>query len=575
MRRLAGELRSAIADGRFITAWSLLASVPLSVMLMAPIAPGGDLVRALGATSATWACFAAWLMLVAVGERGGRSRSARSAIVIAGVVASAALRPVLQDSWAHTFGLTTLPGWQLPLRSATNVVVWGAALGAIAIVQHMLGSLRATNARLRVVAKAIEGSRGRARSYEADATRAVRAAASELRNAVDALPSSVGADELKALASRFQARSRRLQEESADRADSVAAAERADASAPGHPYRHRHPHRMPFRLPPVGVVTGLYIVCLLPYALRSAGPAALLGGLAAVALGGLLLDSVPRRRTAIEHGSSSTLFVRLALVIGVGLSLLAAAQGTTPPLAALSAVAYAGCAVGAGLCAGALHALRREQRRLSGAITTAQRTTRESTRDTRAGLRRTAELLHRDGQGACLLASLTSPAPTAGDIADLRVRLRAVIQRMPSTFASDSELPAPDAETALIGLADLWGHVIDLRLDLTDAARTALRTSPWTADEVYDVAAEGLLNAVKHSAERRAEIVVDIATTGAGPRLRVRVTSFGPAVGAQLRPGSHVRSLGARLLAQHDGAVLEAVFPIRQEAAVVSPEHPG
>ncbi|MBN9630928.1 MAG: hypothetical protein J0I18_10000 [Actinobacteria bacterium] len=569
MSRFVGELRNAVGDGRFITGWSLLASVPLSVLLMAPIAPGGDLARAIGATSATWACFAAWLVLVASGERGSRSRSARSVIVIAGVVTSAALRPVLQDAWAHAFGLTTLPGWQLPLRSATNVVVWAAALGAIAVVQHMLRSLRVTNARLRVVATAMEGSRDRARSYEADARSAVRTAAAQLRNAVDTLPASAGAAELKALAVRFQAGSRRLQDQGADRAGTVPTAEQVGASPPPHP------HRVPFRIPPVGVVSGLYIACLLPYALRSASPAALLGGLTAVALGGLLLDTVPRRRTAIERGSSSRLFLGLALAIGVGLSLLAAVQGTAPALAALSAVAYVGCAVGAGLCTGALHSLRREQRRLSGAITTAQRATHEGTRDTRAGLRRTAELLHRDGQGACLLVGLSDPAPTAGDIAELRERLRAVIERMPSTFAAESDRPTPDPEAALLGLADLWRHVIDLRFELTDDARAALRSSPRSADEVYDVAAEGLLNAVKHSTERRAEILVDVAATGAGPRLRVRVTSFGPALGAQLRPGSHVRSLGARLLAQQDGAVLEAAFPFRREAAVVSPDHPG
>lgn len=568
MRRAAGEFRSALAGGRFLSAWSLAASLPLSLTLVAPIPPGGSPARALGATLATWACVALALSATAAGERAARSGPVRAAIVIAGVLVCAVLRPSVQDAWARTIGLPTLPSGQLPLRIATNVVVWVVALTALALLHGTLRSLRETNARLRLVASDLELSRERARAYETEAEEAVRAACAGLVVAIDRLGPPGTPDAVRSLtAPQFREWSHRLRD-LADRAAANVPCDRTDVSPP----RLR---RVPFRVPPAGVVPALYIACLLPYALRTTAPVAVLVGLGAVMLGGLLVDAAARRRAAVRQERNLRIFIGGSAIVGVGLSALAVQQGTALPLAALSAVAYSGCAVGAGMCAGALKALRSEQRRLSSAITTAQRTSHEDTRDVRAGLRRAAELLHRDGQGECVHFLLAFPAPSADDLAGLQRRLREVVAVVPAAFAGDAGRSAAEAEDALHALVALWGRVMDLRFEVPDAARTALRSSPGAAEDAYAVVAEGLLNAVKHAAERRAEVLLDVVATGAGSRLRVRVVSHGEATGARLRPGSNVRSLGARLLAGPDGAVLEAAFPLGRPVAVVSPEHPS
>lgn len=102
----------------------------------------------------------------------------------------------------------------------------------------------------------------------------------------------------------------------------------------------------------------------------------------------------------------------------------------------------------------------------------------------------------------------------------------------------------------------------------------ALQTAPWVAQDCYDLIAEGLLNAVKHGRERRAAVSLRCVASGAGPRLRARVSSAGQIPpGVRLRPSSRMHELGARLIAGHGQVVLEAVFPLATDPAVVSAEH--
>ncbi|WP_223848884.1 hypothetical protein [Microbacterium hominis] len=274
-------------------------------------------------------------------------------------------------------------------------------------------------------------------------------------------------------------------------------------------------------------MTVVYIACTLPYALRTSTPSELAVGLLAVALAGAIVDGVSRRRALARsaHAAAAT-YLGTAAGAGVLLSLLALADGHHGVVAVLPAVDYLAFSLAGGLCAGALHALRREQRRLSGAVAHAQRATREGARPVREGLRRTAELLHREGQGACVQFVLAHPAATPDEIALLQHRLGDLLHRMPSTYAAADG--GADA-AALAALTDTWGRVIDLDARVSPAAATALDRDPWAARDAYDVVAEGLLNAVKHSGQKRARVLLDVAPTGAGPRLRVEVRSFGAA----------------------------------------------
>lgn len=571
MRNLRRAAVRAFGGGRFLTVWSIAASLPLSLTVMAPTGVGIDTLTALPAMVATWLCFAAALTGIAAWERRGRSRRERAAVVTAGIVVCAAMRPVMQDGWLHLAGLPAPPSGQLPYRIATNIVVWMIVLSIIAVLDSSLRSLRRTNALLRSVAQELARAQDDAHALATDARNLLDRAQSTLDAAIIEMePTSAGV--------------RRLGDEWI-REWSHRLAELAEKKEAGNPRRARDgfgdradprsspsPRYVLFRLPPPGLVTLIYTVCLLPYATRTQTPLELLIGIAALAAGGAVVDFLPRRRAIarVPH-HASLLFMILSCVVGIALAALAAAQGVAPLLAAVSAIAYIGFAFAAGTCAGALHRLRSEQHRLSSAVADAQQLARAGTRPTRDGLRAAADLLHADAQGACILFALAHPTPDPDDIRRLRAELATVVSRLPEAFATADD---PRAHTSLTALFETWAHVIELRVDVDDEARDVLSSIPWVVRDCYDIVAEGLLNAAKHASERRAEVSIRRVTTGAGPRLHVRVSSPGIAArGTRLRASSRMQELGAHLVRIPGGVALEAAFALPLRAAVVSTEH--
>lgn len=571
MRRLAGAALSALASGRFMTLWSVATSLPLSLTVMAPVGYGIEPLSALPAVFATWVCFAMALAAVAVIERRMRKTRTRTVLVILGVLLCAAMRPVMQDAWLHLVGLPAPPVDQLPLRMATNVFVWAVVLSIVAVLEESLRSLHRTNTLLRSVVAALSRAQERAQAFALEARQLLDRARSALGTAIDDLQLTpvdvrrLGDEHVRAWSHRLAAL-----------ADTSDAGDESDVSAlfPGD-RTARQPalgRRTMFRLPPPGIVTVLYAACLLPYAVRTQEPVDLITGSAVLLLGGAIVDTVPRRRAiARTPRSAKRLFLLLSAAVGLVLSALAAGHGVAPTIAMVSAITYVGFAVAAGACTGALHELRREQHRLSSAVSHAQRATRAGTRPTREALRGTAELLHRDGQGACVVFAMAHAAPTSIEIRQLQHDLGAVVDRMPSVFADAHH---PSGQVSLSGLLDTWAHVIDLRTDIDDESFLALQMAPWIAQDCYDVIAEGLLNAAKHASERRADVSLIRVSTGAGPRLRVRVTSVGGVPpGTRLRASSRMHELGARLISRSGAVILEAAFPLTAEPAVVSAEH--
>ena len=566
MRVLARAAVGAVSSGRFLTAWSIAITLPLSLTVMAPVGMGVALMPAL---LATWLCFAAGLTAVALLERRALAARIHTVVVLGGVGLCGALRPVVQDAWLRLSGFDAPPSDQLPFRIATNVVVWLLVLGVVAVIVGALRALRRTNALLRSVAAALSQAQARTEAFAREARDLVSASTSALDAAIDAAPDSsagvrqLGAEHLRVWSHRLSA---------------LAENDRGKHEHPGPDASTEHPspprQRLSLRVPPRGVVALVYAASLLPYAARTQGPIDLLIGLVLLVGGSAIVDDVSRHRTLSRSPRrAAALFLGLSAVLGLALSALAIAQGVAPIVAAVSAVAYLGFALAAGLCAGALHDLRRERRRLSGAVADAQRVARAGTRPAREGLRGAAELLHRDGQGACVVFALAHPMPTPNALQRLRHDLRAVVDRLPQAFALAQD---PGGQVSLRGLFDTWAHVIDLRIDIDDEAHEAIATVPWIARDCYDVIAEGLLNAAKHGTERRAEVSLSQVATGAGPQLRVRVSSVGTAPrGAVLRASSRVHELGARLLPGGEGVTLEASFPLAAAPVVVSAEHRG
>ena len=257
------------------------------------------------------------------------------------------------------------------------------------------------------------------------------------------------------------------------------------------------------------------------------------------------------------------------------LALVALACGAPLGRALIAARVYAVVALGVAACAGVLRALRVEQRRLSGVVATAQRAARAGTRPAREALDEAAELLHRDLQGRCAVFALEHSEPSPDERAMLVAQLRDALDEVGDVFARGRRVDP----VSLDAIVATWGRVIDLSVSVTPRAQAAFDAGDPAARDAYDIVSEGVLNAVKHTGQRRADVAVDVVSTGAGAVLAVRVRSFGslPA-GAQLRPASRVASLGAVLSATPDGAVLEARLPLSgasPAAAVVSAEHGG
>ncbi|WP_336633312.1 MULTISPECIES: hypothetical protein [unclassified Microbacterium] len=600
MNRLARAVRGALGGGRFVSVWSALVVAPLSLTIMSPVGAGIDVARAFPATAGATLALLAGLGVVALCERCIRRPAARIAVVVAGVVVCAALRPLAQDQWAAALALPTPAGSQLPFRIATNVVVWPVVLTAVAVLVRSMHALRRTNALLRDVARELAGARDRAVLADRAARAQVEAAAVDLQRGVDDLAERADAGAVRRLAADgFRAWTLRLQDladepaspvllDAPDAPDApvflgapdtpvfvdepVLADEPAAPTVPDPSDARRTTHRrgrILLRVPPRGVVTVLYTACTLPFAMRTTAPAALVAGIVVVCALGAAVDAVPRtRRFGGDPRTATAAFLACALATGGVLSVLATMTGQTGVPALLPIVDYVAFALAAALCTGAVHALRREQRRLSAAVARAQDTAREGARPVREGLRRVAELLHREGQGACLHIALAHPEPSRTQTAHLREALSEIVRRMPGAYASAEGGTGADA---IEELTETWGRVLDLRLEIAPPARGLLDRAPGVARDVYDLVAEGLLNVLKHSGRRRADVEIALVPTGAGPRVRVRVRSDGaPATGATLRPGSHVRALGARLTGDDDAAVLEASFA---PAAVVSPEH--
>ncbi|MDL9979619.1 hypothetical protein [Microbacterium candidum] len=569
MNRLAAAVRAAAGSGHFVSGWSAAVSLALSLSVMAPAAGGSWAALAL-AGLATWACFAAALIVVGIVERWMPRPRGRAVFVAIAIVATAASRPMIQDAWLHLFGAQPPPAWQLPFRIATNAAVWAIVLCAIAIIVDTLRSLRETNILLgAAVARLDEAGRG-ADAFAVRARATILEAVADLRHGVERLPSSRdAAAEVRLLAmERVRPWSHRLVRlVESDPAPSAIAAPVVPAPPAG--VRFAGIRLPPFRLPPVGVATVLYAACLLPYATRAASPIALLLGVVTAVLGGLLADTLPRRRSISRIGRAPALFGILAVCVGTALTVLASAAGAPPALAIVPVLVYPALALAAGLCTGAVHALRVEQRRLSAAIKAAQRASRAGTRPARDALGAAAELLHRDGQSRCTLFVLEHPDPSDHELAALVRELRELVESVATVF----DRPPSAGTASIAALVSTWGRVIDLQVSVAPDAQVVLDAGSGEAQDVYDIVAEGVLNAVKHTSAHRAEAAVDVIRTGAGPHLRVRVKSFGPLrPGAELRPASHVRSLGAHVRPAPGGAVLEAALPV--PAAVVSAEHP-
>lgn len=559
MNRLARAARDALRSGHFVSRWTFLVAGLLSFTVMSP-APTNLSIGAVGATSASTVVFLAGLLATAIGER-RVPRRWRPWIVTAGVLASAVLRPLSYDAVADALGASAPPAWQLPFRMLTNATVWMASLTALAILTTHVTRLRQTNARLLSVQHALTHAREDADAFESAARDLVQTASEELRGELRALAAAPsGTQSLRAFSDHSVRRwSRRLGDLAATPAESVVAAP-----------IERVRMRPALRLPPPCIVALVYALCVLPYALRTVPVLQVMAGLALLVAGAVLADGVPRLRALRRRRIAA--FLAIGAVVGVCLGALAWAQGIALPLSALSVLAYPFLAAVCALCSGTASALRVEERRLTAAVRVSQRIGRVGTSAARSALEDAARELHRDAQGACVRALAAPDHWTPTTIREVRDEVDRLLAGLPEVF----DRPRDGASVqSLVDLIETWRPVVDVRARMSSVARAALDASAAARDDAFEIVAEGLLNAVKHSVPAAATIDLDVVTTGAGPRLRVQVRSPGRLPrDAKLRSSSAARGRGARLRTDGSGALLEAVIDLDAASPVVSTEHP-
>jgi hypothetical protein len=546
---------TAFSSGRFVSRWTFVAIAAVSLTVLAPLPTGLSPLERAAVSLLTGGAFASAWALVAVVERRVSRPAARAAVIAAVLLATAVPRPAVQDTLSIALGLAAPAPDTLPLRAATNLAVWALALTGTAVLVDAARATRETDALLRAVLAQLRGSADRVAAFRAESRHAVSAAADAI-----AAAHPVTADDVRALAAQLRAHAHAL----GTLADGVP----PDRPSPAPPVRAP---RGGFRLPPPGLIAAVYIVAVVPYAVRTVAPADLALGLVATAVLGLIADALPRlpglRRARVAGGRA---FAAAVLGVGIAFSVIAVAQGVPMPAAAVPALAYPALAAALGRWRGGARTLAVERRRLSSAIAARVRADDLGTRAERAGLREAAERVHRDAQGAAVQFVLRHPDARPDEIAAFRAELSDVATSVRHSL---------DAPTATSGAASLdallaaWGRAMPIDAQVDDAARSALQTDPALARDVIDVVAEGLLNAAKHARERAASVRVEHRTTPGGPRLDVRVASPGaPPRGAALRPGARATALGGRLVDAGDTTVLEARFAIA-DVDVVSAEH--
>jgi len=555
-----------VTSGRFVTRWTFVAIAVLSLTVVAPLPAGLSTAERLEISALTAIAFAAPWAIVALAERRISRASGRALLVGTTLVVTALARPVLQDAVSSALSLP-IPGPEaLAFRAGTNLAVWTIALLGTATLVDAARSTRETNALLREVLAQWRAADTRAHDYAARARRdlddAARVLGAERPPTLDAV---------RALATDVRAQAHALTARAHESVDT--APETRTTPRPGRGGRmpsSRAPRSRTLRLPPVALTAAIYAVAVMPYALRSVPPAELVQGLLVClgcgAAGDLLvrLPALRRRRAATARA-----YAAVTLLAGAILSTVAVAQGVPLSAAVVPALVYPALALALTAARGGRYALHRERRRLSAAVTDRARADDLETRRFRGALLAAAERLHRDVQGETVSFALTHPDAAPREIATFLASMRSVATDVRGAL----DAPVSETPVALHALVQTWGRAMPVRARVDDDVERVLRTDPALARNVVEVVAEGLLNAAKHARERRADVDVRVVATAAGPRLRVEVVSPGaPPPRAQLRAGSRVHALGARLVAAPETTALVAIFAVAP-GSVVSTEH--
>ncbi|KYH44685.1 hypothetical protein [Branchiibius sp. NY16-3462-2] len=560
MINLAHSWRRVVGSGHFIT-WPVFpVTGALAVTAMGPLVTlpaKEDPLPAAGASVAAWAVFAAILVLAALLERTLSSRRLRAVCVLSAIGIASVARPFVQDWLMTAWGAYPPEADQRGVRVITNVIVWTVVISVIAVAADAERNRRQVNRLLRQALSQLQTTGQRAAEFDRAARESVSRCAQELGDefATWAAHGRVDPTLAAAASEKVRSSSHALADEAHNPLPPAA------ATVPGGLVDQRRPR---LRLPPVGLVSVIYLLVFLPYGIAQLSAREVLSSLVVLAVCGWLADLLPRR---LPHRylprRRPALFLALAVVVGAALTLNSVLMGHRGGVTVLfPVIAYPTFALAASLCYGLMNSRRVAERRLNTAVAQASRSARLSTADARTALLTASGLLHRDLQAACVLLAHD---PT--DTARLE-EARTVIDEVAAVFDTPQAGPGWSAFTSLLRT---WGRVVPIDDGgFGAAARTAIERHPRAAADAYEVVAEGLLNAVKHAPAAPISVNARRVDTGAGSSLLVQVISVGARSGAAaLRQDSAAARAGAWLHEEPEGVVLEAMIPLQDKHAPV------
>lgn len=548
----------ALSSGHFFTRWSLLTYAAVS---MTALAPWGvrqhftDYIWVLLVAFVSVAVMVVGLWPVIRLERTLPTRTSRGVVVLLVIVVGSAIRPLVQDAVGGLLGLDPIP--DLPQRIATNLLAWLVMLSIIGVTTVRFTA--SENARRRM-AEALAGfarADVRTRAFAEQSRAWIDDRVDELRLARDQLLAgdvtfesvSAFSQQVRRASHDFEARSR------ADLGVDGGAEEPnpADAGEPRPTFFER------LRPPPFLSVALVYLCASIPYVYVVAGSTgALLSGTVVPAVGylaDLLIRMLPE---AMRTGTRAAVF--FVLWVSAGVIVGAVSWSLYPEVQIIALVPVVGIpsiAVVCALCADALARSEAQSTRQTRILSGLPNALASRSRSVRAPIRRAADLLHGRVQGRCvILAAVADEEPPSPEqLAAFRYDTDRAFDDVQRMSQSVSDTPRVDDVSELL---DAWHHAMEL--DVTIDARAADTLADRDVSRRVAAAVnEGLVNAVKHSAAKTAEVLIE--PVEGTENVLVVVASAGE-LGGDIDEGAGIGTLGpdTRLFQDGDQVVLESVI---------------
>lgn len=547
---------TTLSSGRFFTGWTALVSFVIATTLLGAylgIDAPREYLPAIAVSAIGWVVLVIAIVPVAWGERRLRRAGARAALVLTALVAAGIARPLINDGLSLLLLLPdpTVGGWIS--RILTNVFTWVLVLSLVAMATVGYGATQDAAGRLRVALANLGEADRRAENFARRSRSAIALAVARLR--VLLVETTAGTPTFEDIR-RFSAAVRTASHELEDAA-AIPLAEIGAGTDPVPTVDTTRPILSRLRPPPPFTVAIVYIVGSLPYTLQSAPLYLVVVAVLLMLALGLAADLATRRIAARRAPEVRGAVLVVTWVIA-GALFSAAATALLPgswPVSLVPLIAIPGAAVIAAMSTDAIRRSVVQSRKLTHALAEQTDAVARRAARSRGVLRAAADGLHGAVQGRCVVfAASIEDAPATPD--EARAFADAVGEALDGIELAPPPALARSAE--LDELLATWAHVLEISRRISPDARDVLARGD-VARQVADVAAEGFVNAVKHSGARQATL--SVRREAAGGDLIVEVSSRG--VLARTLPidrGRGVAHLGAqaRVYQRGDDVVLES-----------------